>query len=149
MYCKFLIKKLRIIRTSPYSDDFVGQTNVFIQIMFFKHSTHLSRVGYASMPPTRCQPNSMPARLDAKPTFNSLTFKLLFTNVNLNPNQSPGIELAASSWAISLIETPGFLEVPDDLVDLSRRFQMLPVTLQLNNSIIVYCFSMSGLDCLV
>ena len=66
------------------------------------------RVGYASMPPTRCQPNSMPGQLDAKPTFNSLTFKLLFTNPypnpnpNPNPNQLPGIESAASSWAISL-----------------------------------------------
>ena len=50
------------------------------------------------MPPTRCQPNLMPGQLDAKPTFNSLTFKLLFTNPNPNPNQLPGIELVASSW---------------------------------------------------
>ena len=46
--------------------------------------------------------DSMPGQLDAKPTFNSLTFKLLFTNPNPNPNpnpnQLPGIELAASSW---------------------------------------------------
>ena len=32
-------------------------------------------------------------QLDAKPTFNSLTFKLLFTNPNPYPNQLPGIEL--------------------------------------------------------
>ena len=37
-------------------------------------------------------------QLDAKPTFNSLTLKLLFTNPN--PNQLPGIESAASGWAI-------------------------------------------------
>ena len=50
--------------------------------------------------------DSMPAQLDAKPTFNSLTFKLLFTN--RNPNQLPGIESAASSWAISVSMEPQF-----------------------------------------
>ena len=35
-------------------------------------------VGYASMPPTRRKPNSMPAQLDAK--IYSLTFTLLFTS---------------------------------------------------------------------
>ena len=43
----------------------------------------------------------MPAQLNTKPTFNSLTFKLLLTNPNPNPKQLPGIESAASSWAIS------------------------------------------------
>ena len=44
--------------------------------------THLlscrKRVGYASMPPTRCLANSMPSQLNAK--IYSLTFKLLFTS---------------------------------------------------------------------
>ena len=48
---------------------------------------------------TRCQANSMPHQLDAKPTFNSLTFKFLYTN----PNQLPGIKSAALIWAISVI----------------------------------------------